>query len=316
VSDRSDAVALGGGSTQRGPRRAGTRKQAHANRLAAIGFLAPNLIAYTLFIVIPALTGIALGFFKWDLFTTPEWVGLRNYERLLHDPKLVEALTHTAEFVLLGVIPTILLGFVLAVLVNWRLRTVAALRVLYLLPMTVSTAVAGVLWSFLFSPDFGMVNEVLGVVGISGPAWLGSTTWALPALTIVLIWLSLPLVIILYLAGLQRVPVEIYEAAQLDGAGVWTRMWKITWPNVTTTTALITALELLQFLGTPFEVALIMTAGGPLDSTTSMSLYAYKVAFEQSDIGYASVVSMVQFVLLLVIVAAVWMVLRRRRRSA
>ena len=153
-----------------------------------------------------------------------------------------------------------------AVLLDWQAKFVGAIRLLYFLPLVVSTAVAGVLWSTLFSPSYGMINRLLGLVGITGPTWLASTTWALPALTIVVIWLSLPLVVILYLAGLQRIPKQIFEAARIDGAGPWLRLWAIIWPNVRSTTALVLVLEILQFLAAPFEVGLIMTYGGPLDA--------------------------------------------------
>lgn len=307
---RPDERAVAGG------RRGGGRpnRQKRANRLAALILIGPNAVAYLLFIVVPAVTGAALGFFSWDLFTTPRWVGLTNYRQLLHDPMVASSLGHSLEFVVLGVVPTMLIGFMFAVLVNSQLRGMGPLRVLYFLPLVISTAVAGVLWSAMFSPDTGLVNRVLSLVGINGPAWLANTTWALPALTVVIIWLSLPLVIILYLAGLQRVPAQMYEAAQLDGAGPWVRLWAITWPAVASTTALVVVLEVLQYLGAPFEVALIMTDGGPLNVTTSMSLYAYKVAFQQSNIGYAAALSMLQFLVLLVLVGISWVVVRRRRR--
>lgn len=287
-----------------------------SDRRAAALFIAPNIVAYTLFIVVPAISGIVIGFFSWDLFSPAQWVGLDNYSRLFHDPMILHATWHSLLFVLLGVAPTILIGFLFAVLLDWQARMVGAIRLLYFLPLVVSTAVAGVLWSTMFSPSYGLVNRVLGWVGISGPTWLASTTWALPALTVVIIWLSLPLVTILYLAGLQRVPKQIHEAAQIDGAGVWLRVWAITWPNVYGTTALVLVLEILQFLAAPFEVGLIMTYGGPLDSTTSLSFYAYRQAFELGEMGYASAISMVQFVMLLSVVGGCAIVARRLGRTA
>jgi multiple sugar transport system permease protein len=274
----------------------------------------PNVVFYLMFIVLPAVSGVIIGFYAWDLFTTPKWVGLANYRMLLHDPMVFEATKHSIEFVLLGVVPTVILGFLFATLLDWQARYVGAIRLLYFLPLVISTAVAGVLWSTLYSPTYGMFNRLLSLVGISGPTWLASTTWALPALTIVIIWMSLPLVVILYLAGLQRVPKQIYEAARIDGAGVWVRVWAITWPNVRSTTVLVVVLEMLQFLAAPFEVALIMTYGGPLDATTSLSFYAYRQAFELGKMGYASAISMVQFFFLLGVVASVALVIRRLGR--
>jgi multiple sugar transport system permease protein len=291
-----------------------SRASAKGDRLAAWVFVAPNLIFYLLFIVIPALTGVVLSFYSWDLFTSPKFVGLANYRTLMHDPLVVTSLEHSLMFVVLGVVPTMMLGFVFAALLDWQIRTIGAIRLLYFLPLVVSTAVAGVLWSTLFSSSTGMVNRALDLVGIKGPEWLASTTWALPALTVVIIWISLPLVIILYLAGLQRVPQQIYEAARIDGAGVWVRLWGITWPNVRATTMLVIVLEILQFLALPLEIGLIMTHGGPLDATTSISFYAYRQAFELGNMGFASAISMAQFFALLAIVATVAATIRRLGR--
>lgn len=292
-------------------RRAGRDRRRRGDGLAAAVFVAPNLIFYLLFIVVPAVAGVVIGFYAWDLFSTPKWVGLKNYDMLLHDPAVRTAMWHSILFVVLGVLPTVMIGFLFATLLDWQAKFVGAIRVLYFLPLVVSTAVAGVLWSTLYSPTDGMINRILSLVHITGPTWLASTTWALPAVTIVIIWLSLPLVIILYLAGLQRVPKQIHEAARIDGAGLWTRVWAITWPNVTSTTVLVVILEILQFLAAPFEVSLIMTYGGPLDATSSMSFYAYRQAFELGKTGYASAISMVQFFVLLAIVALVALVIRR-----
>jgi multiple sugar transport system permease protein len=304
-----DRVSSPATRPKRGNRRRG-------DGIAAALFVAPNLIAYVLFIVVPAISGVVIGFYSWDLLSTPKWVGLANYSELFHDPAVAHAMLHSILFVVLGVVPTVIIGFLFATLLDWQAKFVGAIRLLYFLPLVVSTAVAGVLWSTLYSPSDGMINRILQLLHINGPTWLASTTWALPALTIVIIWLSLPLVIILYLAGLQRVPQQIYEAARIDGAGVWVRVWAITWPNVASTTALVVVLEILQFLAAPFEVSLIMTYGGPLDATTSMSFYAYRQAFELGKMGYASAISMAQFFVLLAIVGIVALVIRRWGRAS
>lgn len=291
------------------------RRRTKGDGLAAWTLVAPNLIFYSLFIVVPAASGVVISFYSWDLFTSPEWVGLANYRTLFSDPLVVTSLEHSLFFVVLGVVPTILLGFMFAAMLDWQAKFIGGIRLLYFLPLVVSTAIAGVLWSTMFAPSTGMINRILALVGITGPEWLSSTTWALPALTMVIIWLSLPLVIILYLAGLQRVPKQIYEAAQIDGAGVWVRLWGITWPSVRSTTSLVIVLEVLQFLALPLEVGLIMTYGGPLDATTSVSFWAYRQAFEFGNMGYASALSMVQLFALLGIVGVVALGIRRWGRT-
>jgi multiple sugar transport system permease protein len=201
-------------------------------------------------------------------------------------------------------------GFLIAVLLNWKVKGIGFFRVMFFLPLTISTAVAGIAWSSIFNPQFGWANALLKKIGINGPEWLTSYNWALPAITIIVIWLALPLVIILYLTGLQRISPEIIEAATLDGANAWERLWGIIFPCVSATTILVLVIEILAFLGSPFEVSLLMVQGGPLDATTSLAYYAYKVAFEDFDIGYASALTMAQFF----IMAAIALIIIRVRK--
>lgn len=289
-----------------GPRRARpprltTRRRDAATAAVLVG---PNVVLYAVFVVIPALAGLVLAFYDWDLVDTPTFVGLENFQAMLHDSTVAHSLLVTLEFLALGVVPTIAVGFLLAVLVNARLRGVAVVRVLYFIPLVVSAAVSSVLWAWLYQPQTGMFNEVLSIVGAKPIAWLSDTTWALPALTLMIIWMSLPLVIILYLAALQRVPEDLIEAAKLDGAGAWLRVRQIIWPTVSGTTVLVFALEILNFIALPFEIALIMTQGGPIDSTTTLSLYIYREAFDQGKVGYGSALSILQFLVIVLVALA------------
>ena len=290
----------------------GYRRGRRVDTLTAAAFLTPGMLAFALFVIVPALGGLVLTFFRWDLFGTPQWVGLENITRLFGDAEMWQALGVTALFVLMGVLPTILIGFVLAVLVNTKLPGIAAIRVLYFAPMIASAAVTSLIWVNLYSPN-GLVNQALSWVGVNGPNWLSDLTWARPALVVMMIWGGLPLVIILYLAGLQRVPDDIYAAASLDGAGKWRQVWSMTWPNVWGTTVLIAVLQAVSFVSGSFEIALIMTDGGPLGSTQSIALYSYKVAFSQRDIGYASALSLFQLVLMIAIVVLVRGIVRFRK---
>jgi multiple sugar transport system permease protein len=267
--------------------------------LAATLFLAPGMIAFFVFVILPALAGLALSFFSWDLFGAPQFVGLDNITRLFTDPDMWHALFVSFMFVVLGVIPTTVIGFVLGVVVNSKMRGVSIFRVLYLAPIVASSAVSSVIWINLYQPRSGLVNQVLSWIGVVGPDWLSDPVWARPALVIMMIWSALPLVILLYVSALQRVPEDIYAAASLDGAGKWRQLWSMTWPNVSSTTVVVVVLEFVGFLSGSFEIALIMTAGGPLSETTSLALYSYDMAFQQRDIGYASAVSLFQLVLLI-----------------
>ncbi|WP_284255337.1 carbohydrate ABC transporter permease [Pseudolysinimonas kribbensis] len=314
TSSTTPRAAVSRGS--RAGRSSGRRRTTRVDTVTATAFLTPAMIGFILFVIIPALGGLALSFFEWDLFSPPRFVGLDNVVRLFTDPDMWQALGVTGLFVVMGVIPTVVIGFLLAVLINARLPGVSVLRVFYFAPMIASAAVASVIWAALYDPRYGLVNQVLSWFGVDGPAWLSDTTWARPALVIMMIWGALPIVIILYLGGLQRVSDDIYAAASLDGAGAWRQLWSMTWPNVWPTTLLVTVLQAVGFVSGSFEVSLIMTNGGPLGTTQSLALYAYKVAFSDRDIGYASALSLFQLVLMGAIVVLVRALIRIRKASS
>lgn len=277
-------------------------------------FVTPNLVMYTLFILIPSVAGVLLSFCEWNILGPIKWVGFENYRRLMDDELLLPAFGRTLKFLAIGVLPTVFGGFLVAVLLNWKVKGIGVFRAMFFLPLTISSAVAGIAWSSIFNPEAGWINRILSVFGITGPEWLASVSWALPSVTIIVIWLSLPLVIILYLAGLQRISPEILEAAALDGANAWQRVWQIIFPCVSTTTVLVLAIEILAFLSSPFEISLLMVQGGPLDATTSLAYYAYKMAFEQFEVGYSAALVMVQFFALLVVALPI-MQFRKYRRA-
>jgi ABC-type sugar transport system permease subunit len=292
---------------------AGKKKLKRNDRFWVAIFVTPNLIMYSLFILIPSAAGVILSFCEWNILGPITWVGFENYRRLFDDELLLPAFGRTFKFLLLGVLPTVFGGFLVAVLLNWKVKGIGVFRAMFFLPLTISSAVAGIAWSSIFNPEAGWINRILQIVGITGPEWLSSFTWALPSITIIVIWLSLPLVIILYLAGLQRISPEILEAAALDGANAWQRLWQVIFPCVSATTILVVAIEILAFLSAPFEISLLMVQGGPIDSTTSLAYYAYKVAFEQFEVGYSAALVMLQFFVLLSVVLAIALVRKYRK---
>jgi ABC-type sugar transport system permease subunit len=292
---------------------AGKKKLKRNDRFWVAIFVTPNLIMYSLFILVPSVAGVMLSFCEWNILGPIKWVGLDNYQRLLDDELLLPAFGRTFKFLALGVLPTVFGGFLVAVLLNWKVKGIGVFRAMFFLPLTISSAVAGIAWSSIFNPEAGWINRILEIFGITGPEWLSSFTWALPSITIIVIWLSLPLVIILYLAGLQRISPEIMEAAALDGANVWQRLWQVIFPCVSATTTLVVAIEILAFLSAPFEISLLMVQGGPIDSTTSLAYYAYKVAFEQFEVGYSAALVMLQFFVLMSIVVPIALVRKYRK---
>ena len=308
-----------GAGTDRSPAPGSSRRKARAHysrhdAVAAWTLLAPALVLFTIFIVVPTVAALALSLFEWHFFDTPTWVGLDNFTRLIGDADAWMSLGVTFEFVLLGVVPTILLGFMIAVLVNANMPGVGLLRVLYFVPVVVSVAVSGVIWAFLYDPRAGPIAAVFRTFGWTMPDVLHDQLWATPALVIMMIWAGLPIVVILYLAGLQRISTDIYAAAALDGAGPWRTLWSITWPNVQGTTIVVGVLQIIAFVAGSLDLALIMTNGGPLGATRALGLYAYQQAFAYQDVGYATALSVLQLVVIVAIVSLGQLIIRKVNR--
>jgi multiple sugar transport system permease protein len=236
-------------------------------------------------------------------------VGLDNYLRLFDDPKFLIAATNTAIFVVVGVPLTMAAALLVALGLNSGLIKFRALfRVGYYLPVVTSIVAISVVWRFLLQPDSGLVNEVLGWVGIDGPNWLNNQTYALPTLIVMGAWRNLGFGMVIFLAGLQAIPKELYEAATIDGAGKWSQLRLLTVPMLRPTmlfVAVITTIGYVQFFEEPF----VMTRGGPLDSTLSMAYHTYN-QFGFGNYGYASAMGYVLFVVVVVLSIAWFRLLR------
>jgi ABC-type sugar transport system permease subunit len=273
-------------------------------------FVAPNLILFSIFILAPIVMAFGLSLFQWDLISEPKFVGLANFLAIANDPRAVNSIVKTLYLIAIGVMPTVIVSFLLAVLIDARFPGIRLVRTLYLMPLVISFVGSAVLWRYIFDPRFGPINVVLSWIGIAGPAWLQSTTWAMPAVAIVVIWLRFPLGMLLYLAALQSISPSMIEAATLDGAGPWRRMISIIWPNVRPVTFLVSIVTLRGVLFDSFDVVQVMTNGGPINSTDILIKYIYDVAFAQLKLGYASALA----TLLLLVVAAVALLLGSPRR--
>jgi multiple sugar transport system permease protein len=271
------------------------------DRAAAYGLLAPNLILYTVFIVVPVLLALGLSFTSWNLVGAPQWVGLANYKAMVNDPAVPQAIETTMIFLVFGVVPTVVLGLLLAILVNVQFRFVGVVRTLYFVPAVVSFAASAILWQWIYRPGQGFLDYALKQVGIDGPAWLSNTHTALFALDIIAIWLSLPTAILLYLAALQRIPKHVIEAAMLDGAGAFTRLRKIIWPGVRNMTILVVIVAIIAFTNSSFDLVNILTQGGPINATSTLIYYIYYAAFNNIQLGYAATLSVLQIALFAVI---------------
>ena len=273
--------------------------------LAGYAFALPFLVLFVVFTVGPVLASLGMSF--TDLRSADvsnplavEGVGLENYSKLMSDESFKQAVFNTGYFVLLGVPLTMVLALAVAVGLNagiTRFRTF--FRVGYYLPVVTSIVAIAVVWRFLLDPQSGLVNTVLGYVGIDGPAWLETTTWAMPSLIVMSAWRNMGTLVIIFLAGLQTVPAEMHEAAAIDGAGAWGRFRHITLPMLRPTLlfgGVITGIGYLQFFEEPF----VMTQGGPLDKTLSVAYYAYN-QFGFGNYSYAAAMAYLLFLVIAVV---------------
>lgn len=266
--------------------------------LAAWLFALPFMLVFGVFMLVPLISSFLMSFtdFRSSDVQTPfavGFVGLKQYTDLFGNPQFRKAMVNTAYVVVVGIPLTMAVALALAVALNsgiTRFRTL--FRVGFYTPVVTSIVAVAVVWRFILQPD-GLFNTVLGWVGISGPDWLNSTTWALPSLIVMTAWRNMGTLMVIFLAGLQNVPGEVHEAAIVDGASAWQRFRRITLPLMRPTLllgAVLLSVAYLQF----FEESFVMTQGGPLDSTLSVSYFTYN-QFGYGKYGLASAASYVLF---------------------
>lgn len=259
--------------------------------------MGPNIVLFSVFVLLPVISAFALSLFSWDLISDPRFVGFDNYLAIAGDARAVSALYKTGYLVLAGVIPTVLLSFGIAVLINTTFPGYRIIRTFYFLPIVISFVASAVLWRFIYDPRVGALNSLLGVFGIDGQNWLQSTFWAMPAISLVIVWMRLPLGIILYLAALQQINPQQIEAADIDGANARQKLRYIIWPSVKPVTFLVMILTLRGIIFDSFDIIQVMTGGGPLRSTDILIIYIYDVAFAQLRLGYGSALATLLFII-------------------
>lgn len=261
-------------------------------------FIAPWLITFIWFTLGPFIASIILSLTNYRFIGLPTWVGLDNYVRLFtDDPKFIRSVINTLYYTAVHVPGIMIMAFFVAILLNQKVKGQPIYRTAFYLPSVTAGVATAYLWILLLQPN-GLVNQFLGLVGIDGPNWLTSSTWAMPALILMSFW-GLGTTMIIYLAALQGIPQHLYEAASVDGAGVIRKMWHVTVPMMTPAIFLT---AVLQIIGSwqVFTQALIVTNGGPRDSTLFILLHLYRTGFEYFQMGYASAIAWVLFVIILV----------------
>lgn len=267
-------------------------------RWSGLLFITPWLITFLWFTLGPFIASIFLSFTNYRFIGLPTWIGLDNYVRLFtDDPKFIRSIINTLYYTAVHVPGIMVMAFFVAILLNQKVKGQPIYRTAFYLPSVTAGVATAYLWILLLQPN-GLVNQFLGLVGIDGPNWLTSSTWAMPALILMSFW-GLGTTMIIYLAALQGIPQHLYEAASVDGAGVIRKMWHVTVPMMTPAIFLT---AVLQIIGSwqVFTQALIVTNGGPRDSTLFILLHLYRTGFEYFQMGYASAIAWVLFVIILI----------------
>ncbi|MFB4291999.1 carbohydrate ABC transporter permease [Nonomuraea sp. ATR24] len=263
-------------------------------------FVGPSLLGVVAFLLLPVVIVLVLSFFDWELLSDPSFAGLDNYARLLGDGEAWHSLWVTVLYVALCVPLQTVIALGAAMLLNQRVKGVRFYRSLFVVPWMATPIVLGLVWNWIFDPRDGAINRALSMVGITGPDWLSDSAWALPAVALVTVWQYSGYNMLFFLAGLQGIPQELYDAAATDGATPRQRFWRLTLPLLNPTMFFVMVTNMIGAFQV-FDTVYVMTNGGPSGSTAVLNFTIFETAFRQFDFGYASTLSMLLFVIILVV---------------
>jgi ABC-type sugar transport system permease subunit len=269
--------------------------------LSAMLFLSPTLVIFTAFILFPVFFSFYLSFHSWNMFSgDTTFVGLENYSRMIQDAEFWQVLGNTAVYTF-GTIPiNMALSLWVAYLLNKKLKGKKFLRTAFFAPVIISPVAAAVIWRWMYDPNFGLVNYLISFLGIGSINWLNEPTAAMFALIIMGVWKTFGINMILFSAGLQGIPDNYYEAAELDGAGKWAKFYHITIPMLAPTTFFIMIMSMISSFQV-FDIVYVLTSGGPMGSTKVLVFYVYEYAFKFFEMGYASAISYFLFAVLFIL---------------
>jgi raffinose/stachyose/melibiose transport system permease protein len=302
---------------------AGPRQSAHSGRRAdarrtshriAYLYLAPTLVVYGAFVVLPWLHTLELSFYHWDGVTVGSWAGLDNYRQVLADPQLRSSVLHALGFIGFYTVLPVAAGLVLAAVIGRarRGRNLALARTVLFLPQVVPLVAVGVIWRWMYAQD-GIINQALRAVGLGSwtRAWLGDFTWAYAAVGLVGSWVMLGLCLVVFQAGIQRLDTSLYEAARIDGAGAVREFFAVTLPGLTAEIAVAVTVTVISALAS-FDVVYVTTGGGPGDTTIVPGVLIYRLAFTDGEVGTACALAVVLSALISLLVFAISRIIRER----
>lgn len=280
-------------------------------------FLVPSFSGFLLFVVGPVLIALGLSFADWNLISSPEYIGFGNYIQLLNRDRVFWKVLGNTIYFTVAIVPLqLIFGLALAVALNQALRGLTFYRVIYFMPVVTNLVAAALVFQWMFSHDFGIISapfwKLAEITGwpIAPPDWLNDSQWAKPAVVIFTLWKNIGFTMVIYLAGLQTVPKELYEAATVDGANSWQRFRHITLPLISPTTFFLLVIQMIGAFQL-FSEAYVMTRGGPAQATLTIAYYIYQNAFEFGRMGKASAIAWLLFV---IIFAATYAQNRLQRR--
>lgn len=262
-------------------------------------FISPWLIGFVVFTIVPMLASLFISFTDWNILTPPVWSGTKNFQTIFSDPLFYKSIQVTLTYTLFSVPLNIILSIFVAMLLNNALPGMRLFRTIFYLPAIVSGVVISVIWLWIYNPDYGLINGFLAMFGIEGPGWVYDENWALPSLIIMSLW-GIGTNIVLYLAGLQSISTEFYEAAHIDGANFWQRLIYITLPSMSPVLLFTTLTGIINSLQT-FTQAFVMTDGGPNNATNFYAFYIYNNAFVWRKMGEVCAQAWILFIIIFIL---------------
>jgi len=265
-------------------------------------FLSPGLVIFFVFVLFSIIFSLYLSFHEWNILDVRKpYVGFDNYRRLIHDDRFGRAVINTAYFTFASIPLTMALGLGVAILLNQQIRARGLFRTMYYLPVITPFVVASIIWKWIYNADYGFLNYYLQQTGIVDHPilWLSDKDLAMPAVIAMNVWKGIGFDMVVYLAGLQAIPEELYEAAKVDGASAWQRFWRVTLPLLSPTTIFLIVIGVINSFQV-FTQIFVMTNGGPVDRTTTVVYYMYLTAFKFFEMGYATAIAYALFAMIFV----------------
>ncbi len=291
------------------------RRKRRRENVEGWAFVGPAMLVILGLSLFPAAWALLLSMQKWNGFATPKFVGAANYVKLVSDEEFIDAIVHTGLYVALFVPASVLAGLFLAVALNRTIRFIGFYRTAIFVPFVASAAATGILSTYLFSPQYGLVNNVLRVLGLPAQGWLEDPSQAMVVIAIMSLWGQAAFTTVIYLAALQDIPNELVESARIDGASRWQAFWFVVWPQLGPVTVFVTIWQVIGAIQL-FDLVYTTTRGGPLDATKTIVYFLWEKAFKNLQFGYGSAAAYVLFLVTLLITIGMVVYARRRNLEA